>query len=134
VCVDTRKDQMKKRLICTYDGCLERHYCRGFCREHYARDQDKKRALDTEGGSFQEHFLELERRDIGQYLIEEIFPKIPEREQKILELRIIKNYTLKAIATMFDISVERVRQIEHKGLWHLRWYCAKAKLFQEIHD
>jgi excisionase family DNA binding protein len=64
------------------------------------------------------------RKSEGQEITPEMLATLPEREQKILAMRLGLNgdraYTLNEVGLYFDLTTERIRQIEAKALRRLR--------------
>lgn len=66
-------------------------------------------------------------------VINDILNSLPPRAAKILRLRFEHDLTLNQIADSFDISTERIRQIEAKALRKLRTI-AEEKQLREIYE
>lgn len=71
-----------------------------------------------------EHLLETVSKQLLAEDVDELLAKLPDREAEVLRLRYGlrdgKPRTLKAISEVFDVSRERIRQIEKRALRRLR--------------
>ncbi|GIX06786.1 MAG: hypothetical protein KatS3mg115_1189 [Candidatus Poribacteria bacterium] len=69
--------------------------------------------------------------------IEELLSKLPEREQQVLRLRYGlddgRERTLREIGAMFQVTRERIRQIEAEALRHLR-YWTRVREHPELYE
>ena len=65
------------------------------------------------------YIQDFDKKDLEK-VMEAAVSTLDRREQKILNLRFKEGLLLEEIADMYDITVERVRQIETKALRHLR--------------
>ena len=74
-----------------------------------------------------------EFKNIDFFTLEENLEELTEREKCVLKHRLIDKLTLTAIGLKYNVTRERVRQIEHKGLKRLRQNLIKKshKLDQE---
>ena len=65
--------------------------------------------------------------------IEELLNTLSERERIVIKCRIFDNLTLKATGERYQVTRERVRQIEQKGLKKLR-HPSKARKLKSFFD
>lgn len=67
--------------------------------------------------------------------IQDILDSLTPREAKVLRLRfgigVIKDHTLEEVAKMFDVTRERIRQIEAKALRKMR-HPSRSRLLQDL--
>jgi len=82
---------------------------------------------DTENSSIEDNIIE----EIGREQVREIVKVLDDREKQILKLRFGLDgeeiHTLEEIGATFNITRERVRQIEKKTLQKLKLQCEKNK-------
>ena len=69
----------------------------------------------------------LQMNDVS---VQEVMEEMTEREQMLLRMRYYENMTFEEIAQEFDLSVERVRQIEARTFRKLR----QPKRLGDIHE
>ena len=67
-------------------------------------------------------------------VINDILNSLPPRAAKVLRLRFEHDLTLDEIADSFDLSKERIRQIEAKALRKLRAIPGRGKQLREIYE
>ena len=67
-------------------------------------------------------------------VINDILNSLPPRAAKVLRLRFEHDLTLDEIADSFDLSKERIRQIEKKALRKLRTIAGRGKQLREIYE
>ncbi len=94
-------------------------------------DDDQKSFIPASGPSVEEDVAELEIRERLNQILEKLRESLNEKEKTILALRLLSDdpLTLQEIADQFNISRERVRQIEANLLKKMKKY-----LEQEIPD
>lgn len=102
--------------ICTYNNCLEYHYALGLCRKHWnllALKRKQEKDFDTK------LFAELKDDEIKS-LLNELLENLTDRERDIINSRFFMNKTLQEVGDMYQLTKERVRQIENQVLLRLR--------------
>jgi hypothetical protein len=62
----------------------------------------------------------VEARD-NKIIIEALQTRLTEKELKVIYYRFFDNYTLNEVADLYDVTKERIRQIEAKALRKMRW-------------
>ena len=67
-------------------------------------------------------------------VINNILNSLPPREEKVLRLRFEQDLTLDEVADSFDVSKERIRQIEKKALLRLKNIAGRGKQLREIYE
>jgi RNA polymerase sigma factor (sigma-70 family) len=89
---------------------IKRAYITGYndCKQELKRPKDRNIRLDIN--------TNLSVAIFGK----DIFSLLNTREQRIIEMRFTKRMTLKQVADEFQVTVERVRQVESKALEIIR--------------
>ena len=67
-------------------------------------------------------------------VINDILNSLPPRAAKVLRLRFEHDLTLDEVADSFDVSKERIRQIEKKALLRLKNIAGRGKQLREIYE
>lgn len=80
----------------------------------------------------------VEERDRNEFLLEAIHACLKPREEKvIIELYGLETghrKTLQEVGAMFNVTRERIRQIEAKAIRHLKWYIMTKKKIKGWED
>lgn len=80
----------------------------------------------------------VEERDRNEFLFEAIHACLKPREEKvIIELYGLETghrKTLQEVGAMFNVTRERIRQIEAKAIRHLKWYIMTKKKIKGWED
>jgi len=103
----------------------------------YFQDMDDKPEIDSEIFKYNSfckesisalfHESDIEDAEFGidaRQVVNTILMGLNPREKKTLELRFFEDCTYRQIADMYDLSVERVRQIEFRALRKCRYWIA----------
>jgi RNA polymerase sigma factor (sigma-70 family) len=101
--------------ICSYDGCLERHYALGLCRKHWNRANLKK--FQEEQGN--RLWMGFSEKEIDAYL-EFALSELSERERQVIHSRFIMGKTLREAGIELSVTRQRVMQIESVALRKIR--------------
>lgn len=73
-----------------------------------------------------------DRRDICR-LITEALETLTPKEEKVLQLRYLQDCTLEEVGKLFEVTKERIRQIEHKALRKMR-HPSRFDYLRQYHD
>lgn len=80
----------------------------------------------------------VEERDRNEFLLEAIHACLKPREEKVIielyGLQTGQRKTLQEVGDMFNVTRERIRQIEAKAIRHLKWYIMTKKKIKGWED
>lgn len=80
----------------------------------------------------------VEERDRNEFLLEAIRACLKPREEKVIielyGLETGRRKTLQEVGDMFNVTRERIRQIEAKAIRHLKWYIMTKKKIKGWED
>lgn len=80
----------------------------------------------------------IEERDRNEFLLEAIRACLKPREEKVIielyGLETGRRKTLQEVGDMFNVTRERIRQIEAKAIRHLKWYIMTKKKIKGWED
>ena len=80
----------------------------------------------------------VEERDRNEFLLEAIHACLKPREEKVIielyGLETGQRKTLQEVGDMFNVTRERIRQIEAKAIRHLKWYIMTKKKIKGWED
>lgn len=102
----------------------------------YLRDEDMPElpCIPLEG-EYVDPIEELFKKDVAR-LIEEALDDVTPRQEKVLRLRfgigMPQEYTLEEVGVVFDLSRERIRQIEGKALRYMKNPNRTYKLYELV--
>ena len=101
----------------------------------YLRDEDipELPCIPMMEGEHVDPIEELFKKDIAR-LIEEALDDLTPRQKKVLRMRfgigMTQDYTLEEVGVVFDLSRERIRQIEIKAIRHIKNPNRTYKLYE----